>query len=140
MLRRDASTATTRAPEPVVREIAVVEPLPIEVAYLAGPSPATVTGSAPGGGRISRTHAPAGDETAPPATPHDVAPPRGPSVYMNMRGPALHLSDREADGILDHPEAPPPAPHVSGKLENAPGGRAVIRDAVTSVTVERDGT
>jgi hypothetical protein len=59
---------------------------------------------------------------------------------MHMRGPELHLSDADADQILDHPLGPPPEVQRSGRLDNAPGGTAVIPDAVTVVTVEPDGT
>src|SRR5262249_4112823 len=75
---------------------------------------------------------------APDATGN--APARPGSPYMHMRGPELHLSDAEADGILDHPLGPPDQVFRSGRLENAGGGKGAIHDAVTVVSVERDGT
>jgi hypothetical protein len=59
---------------------------------------------------------------------------------MHMRGPELHLSDADADRILDNPEAPPTPVPKSGRLESAPGGRGVIPDLVATMEVERDGT
>jgi hypothetical protein len=73
------------------------------------------------------------------ATSKSPARPTG-SLYMHMRGPELHLSDADADHILDNPEAPPAPVFKSGRLDSAPGGRGRIRDAVTNVEVERDGT
>jgi len=58
---------------------------------------------------------------------------------MHMRGPELHISDAEADQIFAHPEAPPVTIAHDKKLESAPGGRAVIRDPVAIVDVEKDG-
>ncbi len=59
---------------------------------------------------------------------------------MHMRGPSFTLGDGELDAILDNPQQPPPQVERSGRLESAPGGAAVVHDAVTTVTVERDGT
>jgi hypothetical protein len=61
------------------------------------------------------------------------------SVYMHMRGPELHISDAEADQIFAHPEAPPATIAHNEKLENAPGGRGVIRDPVAVIDVDKDG-
>ncbi|MGE5183160.1 MAG: hypothetical protein ACM31C_13915 [Acidobacteriota bacterium] len=68
-------------------------------------------------------------------------PPKPPgSLYMHMRPPEWHLSDGDADAILDHPLPPPAEVERPGRLEAAPGGTGVIHDAVTQVAVERDGT
>jgi hypothetical protein len=123
------------------------EPAPIEVVYLPATTASADASAAPaiaiaaGPPQISRGGPRAGDEQAAPATP-SAAPPHTPgsSLYMHMRGPSLHFSDAELDHMIDHPETPPPAPHVSGKLKSQPGGRAVIYDAVTTVDVERDGS
>ena len=77
-----------------------------------------------------------GSRTAPDKRANDQ---RG-SLYMHMRGPEWHLSDGDADRILDHPLPPPPKVYRSGRLQSAPGGTGVIADAVTAVTVEPDGT
>ena len=57
-----------------------------------------------------------------------------------MRGPDLALAPDVAARIAAGGGARPETVHESGKLENTPGGGAVIHDRVTTVTVERDGT
>jgi hypothetical protein len=57
-----------------------------------------------------------------------------------MRGPDLALAPDAAARIVARGGARAETVHESGKLENAPGGGAVIHDRVTTVTVERDGT
>jgi hypothetical protein len=59
---------------------------------------------------------------------------------MHMRGPDLALAPDTAARIAAGGGALPEKAHESGKLENAPGGGAVIHDRVTTVAVERDGT
>ncbi len=58
-----------------------------------------------------------------------------------MRGPDLALAPGVAERIAAGGAAVVPGKAVeSGRLENVPGGGAVIRDRVTTVVVERDGT
>ena len=74
-----------------------------------------------------------------PATGSQAANHQPGSLYMHMRGPELHISDADADQIFAHPEAPPPTLPHNERLENAPGGRGVIRDPVAIIDVEKDG-
>jgi hypothetical protein len=57
-----------------------------------------------------------------------------------MRGPDLGLAPDVAERIAAGGEPPPGRARESGKLENVPGGGAVIHDRVTTVDIERDGT
>lgn len=79
-----------------------------------------------------------GVETAP--RPGNEAPGGGHGL-MKMRGPELHLDPATAERIAAAGGgAPRDEIHKSGKLESQPGGRAVIHDRVTTVSVEQDGT
>jgi hypothetical protein len=127
----------------------VVTLVPIEVTLLDAPTAAreapAQTGSSRGGIAIRAAHGPtpSGSENGSP----DVASPRAgrhthtsrDSVYMHMRRPSL-FRDSDFDAILDHPLDPPPAVVRSGRLESAPGGRAAVRDAVATVSVDEDGS
>lgn len=63
-----------------------------------------------------------------------------PNSYMHMRGPDLGLAGESAERIVGATQHDLPAEtRHSGKLENAPNGKAVIHDRVTTMTVERDG-
>ena len=74
------------------------------------------------------------------AVPSDHAPPGPGGDLLRMRAPDL-LPDTVLAPIAAAgsraPAAPPPR---SGRLEDAPGGRGVIHDAVATIDVARDGT
>lgn len=149
LLRRDervvavvAATTENGAPEvfevEVVRVVDEPEPATGDRQQATGNERATgsVRSAAGMGGRV-----PEGVETGRPENGRPETAPRGPgSPYMHMRGPEFRLSDEGADAIFDHPLGPPPQVPRSGKLENAPGGRAAIHDPVAEIEVERDGT
>lgn len=75
-------------------------------------------------------------------TPGTLPTPTGaPKTSLGMRGPALHPSDDQLAHIADAPGHDPPPPLIPSKrLDDAPNGRAVIHDAVTTISVDRDGT
>jgi hypothetical protein len=65
----------------------------------------------------------------------------GPKKSLGMRGPELHPADDQLAHIADAPgHEPPPGTISSNRVEDAPGGRAVIDDAVTTIDVDKDGT
>jgi hypothetical protein len=59
---------------------------------------------------------------------------------LGMRGPELHPSDDAMAHIAEQPGHQGTTPIPSHRLDNAPNGREVIHDAVTEITVDRDGT
>jgi hypothetical protein len=59
---------------------------------------------------------------------------------LGMRGPELHPSDEAMGHIAEQPGHQGTTPIPSRRLDNAPNGREVIHDAVTEITVDRDGT
>ena len=64
-----------------------------------------------------------------------------PKKSLGMRGPELHPGDDQLAHIADAPgHEPPSAPIPSKRLEDAAGGRAVINDEVTTISVDKDGT
>ncbi|HEY5948734.1 MAG TPA: hypothetical protein VIV40_24755 [Kofleriaceae bacterium] len=66
--------------------------------------------------------------------------PHGPgSGLMRMRGPDLGLDGAAAARIAGSRVSQADEFHKSGKLESQPGGRAVIYDRVTTMTVDADG-
>jgi hypothetical protein len=60
-------------------------------------------------------------------------------MHMRARGTGLGITDEIAARIPGRPYVAPREPTISGKLENTPGGGAVVHDTVTTMTVERDG-
>lgn len=58
---------------------------------------------------------------------------------MHMRGPDLGLAPGTGERIVATSRPLPAEPKISGKLQNAPGGRAISDDAVTTMSVEQDG-
>lgn len=78
-----------------------------------------------------------GAETAP--GPGSERPGTGHGL-MKMRGAELELDPATAQRIAAAGGGPRDELHTSGKLESQPGGRAVIHDRVTTVSVEQDGT
>ena len=78
-------------------------------------------------------------ETANSVSPGEHAEP--PKRSLGMRGPELHPGDEQLEHIADAPGHEPPSAVIPSKrLEEAPGGRATIHDAVTEISVDRDGT
>ncbi len=59
---------------------------------------------------------------------------------MSMRGPDLGLAPGTGERIVATSRPLPVEPKVSGKLKSAPGGRAISDDAVTTMSVEQDGS
>ena len=59
---------------------------------------------------------------------------------MTMRGPELHPGDAALDHLAGSRGEAAGEPHVSGKLQSAPGGAMVVHDLVTTMNVEPDGT
>jgi len=57
-----------------------------------------------------------------------------------MRGPDLRLGPETVDRIVRGVGRAPERIARSGRLESAGGGRGVIHDAATEVTIDRDGT
>ena len=131
-------------------EIAAVVPAPIEVEVLDGPRQGRAAGppvhDAPAseGGRgaaivTGATGAERPGEAA-GSRPGETAGGRpGASRWFTMRGPDLRLGPETVDQIVRGGRAPERIAR-SGRLESAGGGRGVIHDAVTDVTVDRDGT
>jgi hypothetical protein len=77
-------------------------------------------------------------ETGPsPETGSGATPPG--LMHMRARGTGLDISPEIAARIPGRPYVAPAEPKVSGKLENTPGGGAVVHDAVTTMSIERDG-
>jgi hypothetical protein len=60
-------------------------------------------------------------------------------MHMRARGTGLGITSEIAERIPGRPYVAPAEPNISGKLENTPGGGAVVHDTVTTMTVERDG-
>lgn len=154
VLATDEDRATP-APAAAVRDVAAE---PIEVAFLVdepvGPvAPAPVAPAQHLAASAAMTqHTAASEATATSgaiatstSTSHGAAEPvpgTGPGHgLMRMRGADLGLASESAERIAYAPGHERPAePKVSGKLESQPGGRAVIYDRVTTVSVEPDGT
>jgi hypothetical protein len=134
-------------------ELAAAAPAPIEVEVLdrpaAGPAPAgPATPGGPPAGRMAPGRASAGTDRAiatgaagaaavRPGEPVGGRP--GASRWFTMRGPDLRLGKETLDRIARGGRAPERIAR-SGRLESAGGGTGVIHDAVTDITVERDGT
>ena len=148
-------------------ELAAVEPAPIDVEVLDGPAAAPAPAPAPAGpstrrdaaagpstrrdaaaGRPAQGRASAGTERAiatgspgaaavRPGEPAGGHP--GSSRWFTMRGPDLRLDEATLGRIARGGRAPERIAR-SGRLESAGGGTGAIHDAVTDVTVERDGT
>ena len=60
--------------------------------------------------------------------------------HLGMRGPELHPSDETLGHIAEQTGHAGTTPIPSHRIEDAPGGRAVIHDEVTDIAVDRDGT
>jgi len=122
-----------------------VQPLhTIDVAMLDD-TPAVTAPVRAAGSRMSQHHAAASAAgTANISTGGAVAPERGRGTdtgkgMFKMRGPELHPGDAAMEHIADAPGHVPSAVIPSKRLEDA-GGGSVIHDAVTTITVDRDGT
>ena len=122
---------------------AVAEPEPIEVEVLDRPTRRHApTGSAQdgmaggvGGGAAIATEAAGADRPGEAAGGHP-----GSSRWFTMRGPDLRLGPEALDRIARGGGRGPERVARSGRLESAAGGRGVIHDVVTDITVDRDGT
>ena len=103
---------------------------------------ALTTHHAPGAVEATASHAPGADETTASHAPgaDEATPHRAPGGLLRMRGADLTLAPDVAEHIAaGGPPLVEPV-HESGKLDSVSGGGAVIRDRVTTVAVERDGT
>ncbi len=118
-------------------EEAAIEPASNAAPRLRGPRAtsataavtATTTVTAPG------TRTAPGTETTPGSEPA-----KGTGL-MRMRGPDLGLNEGTAERITSAgPAGPRDELHKSGKLQSQPGGRAIVYDRVTTMSVEQDGT
>ncbi len=124
-------------------ETSAAEPAPIEVEVLdgprrghaaSGPSAQDRRPGGVGGGAAIATGA------AGAVGPGEAAGDRpGSSHWFKMRGPDLRLGEATLERIARGGRAPERIAR-SGRLESAGGGRGAIHDAVTDITVERDGT
>ncbi len=97
---------------------------------------APVAGSrgGPGGDRITVTGPGTGTETQPGTGDH------GPSRFMKMRGPELRLGDGFLDRFAAATKPLEPPATKTGRVDPSGGGTSTIRDRVTTVEVERDGS
>ena len=139
-----AAPAPAAAPRVELIDVTPPPPKPsdtIDVAFVADvPAAPSRTARAPSRAIIAA----AGTETSSSGAPVvETAGPKGdaPKQSLGMRGPELHPNDEQLEHIADAPgHAPPSAPISSKRVEDAPGGRAVINDEVTTITVDKDGT
>jgi hypothetical protein len=97
--------------------------------------------STQGGGTAPGQAIAAGAAGPAAVSPGEVGPGggRGPNRWLTMRGPDLRLGEGFLDRIAHSGRAPARVAR-SGRLESAGGGTGVIHDAVTDITVDRDGT
>jgi hypothetical protein len=127
-------------------EIAAAVPAPIEVEVLDEPRRRDTTGqpvqrgpASEGGRRAAIATGAAGAQR-----PGEVAGGHpGAGRWFTMRGPDrpdLRLGPEAIDRSMRGGGRGPERVARSGRLESAGGGRGVIHDAVTDVTVDRDGT
>ncbi|TMQ03261.1 MAG: hypothetical protein E6J91_47730 [Deltaproteobacteria bacterium] len=147
----DAVPAVTPRATDAVPELA--RPAPAEgeaiaIAFVddasgASPSgPRTASRSDVGGGRAAGLPGPRGDARIAGSRGGEAgeSPERGPgSRWLKMRGPELTLGDAFLARIA---RDTPPLETVrrSGRVEPSGRGTAVIRDRVTTVTIDRDGS
>ncbi|HEY6040240.1 MAG TPA: hypothetical protein VIV58_38415, partial [Kofleriaceae bacterium] len=125
-------------------EVEVVPAKPpqfVEVAFLANappsPSPSPVRI------RRSSTSTSTSTSTRPGGTSELPATGEGTATRhhgLGMRGPELHPTDEAIAHIAEQPGHQGTTPIASHRLDDAPNGRQVIHDAVTEITVDRDGT
>lgn len=153
---RPAPTAEARAPAP--RGFAEVQP--IEITFLEPEPPSTMPprtvsrqrprvashrGTGPGAASASLPVAAAASasasgpasESATGGEPRPGSPPgegTAATASVDIRLPAAAAERIAAGGKPLQAE-----PHISGKLQSTPGGRAVTDDAVTTMTMEPDG-
>ena len=131
--------------EPHATEVTIVpphvEPLPIDVAILD--LPPTPEAAAPRNVSSSRaasiSTSPSSGGASETATGTDHAPVAGHGM-MHMRGPELHPGDAQLETIANGGKPLAEKVHESGRVENAPNGKAVINDRVATIEIERDGT
>ncbi|HUJ60148.1 MAG TPA: hypothetical protein VLX92_16695 [Kofleriaceae bacterium] len=129
-----AAAPAPAAPAPIEVTLVPAEPAPMEVTLVpAEPGPGAAA-PAPGPGRPRRGVAAVASRAPAPAEP---APAPAPPAPRSIRP-----TDAELEAIAGDPRAPkpPPAAPHDARLEAAPGGRSVIHDLVTTVSVDRDGT
>ena len=148
----DRPPAVVIGAPPAAMEVTIeaprVEPAPIDVAILDTPPAIATVGSTratPHGTPLPRGTAatsalPSGAATEPATGPgRDRAGGPGHGL-MHMRGPELHPGDAQLESIANAGQPLAPRAHETGRVENAPNGKAVIHDAVTTVRIDRDGT
>ncbi|MBV8756614.1 MAG: hypothetical protein JO257_05050 [Deltaproteobacteria bacterium] len=147
---RAPSRADVRVPPPPTDPALVEAPALVEVVILDEPaslSPGTAHALASTTHPANHEPGPANHEPGPanhePGITTRQAPNpggHGGAGLLHMRGADLALAPDTAERIAaGGPELPSKA-RVSGKLESASGGGAIIRDRVTTVVVEPDGT
>jgi len=126
-------------------EIAVISPPkvePMQVAIVAAtPTPAPAPAARGSAHHVStgsvHTETPAAASATTHGTESHAAHGTG---FMHMRGPDLKPDGDVMATIAAAGKPAPSPPHESGRLDDAPNGKAVIHDAVTTVTVDKDGS
>lgn len=108
------------------------------VASISATPTATISATQTPRASASETAADSDPAIAPRETTGSGAPT---SNLMNMRARSngLDVTAEIAGRIPATPYVAPGEPKISGKLENSPGGGAVVNDTVTTMTVEGDG-
>lgn len=126
-------TPVTNRDEPIV--VSIVDDLPATTpAAVAAGNERSFRGE-----RVRASASVSGASTSEPGTGSSEPGTGSSGGLMTMRQPELHADAATLSAIAGAGELPAPT-HSSGRLENAPGGAAVIHDRVANVRVERDGT
>jgi hypothetical protein len=144
---------TPRDPEPI-EVIVLSEPAPMAGAASIEPAltelittPRTASAraaktaetktNAAGAASIAASSTSAASEVG-PRTDMGTGAPSTSLMHMRAHGTGLEVTSEMAARIPGTPYRPG-EPTITGKLESTPGGGAVVHDAVTTMTVERDG-
>jgi hypothetical protein len=122
--------------------------VPIEVAFLVeestmpsiGTADPRTAGTAAPRVTTANTAAPSGTEPTRGIEPTRGTEPGKGTGFMRMRGPDLGLGSETAERIAISRTAPSDEQRKSGKLQSQPGGRAIVHDRVTTMSVEQDGS
>jgi hypothetical protein len=127
---------------PEIMEVAFVDDRPIEatavaVAPAASPVHVSVRRGASGVAIAAETGTSTSTSTS---TSTNEGTGTGRHHGLGMRGPELHPTDDAMAHIAEQPGHRGTTAIPSHRLDNAPNGREVIHDAVTEITVDRDGT
>ncbi|NVB81177.1 MAG: hypothetical protein HOV81_22465, partial [Kofleriaceae bacterium] len=135
-------------PEPAVFDVVVLDSPPSPAgAITAPPSSARAITAPPAVDRAGATRGREGQRVATSTTTSTIPEADGQGHghgqghgMMGMRGPDLGLAAGTADRIIATSRPLPKEAKISGELQNAPGGRAIHDDAVTTMNVDADGS